>query len=205
VGVRFEAGQAWERHSLQSQAGGEGVHSEAGVDYTETFSPVARFTTLRVLLTVAANRDLEVHHLDIKTAFLNGFLEEEIFMQQPEGFEEGGPELVCKLQRSLYGLKQASRAWNERLVQELNALNFDVTEADPSLFVHRKREDLFLLVYVDDMLLVGRDGDLSFVKEGLKENFTVTNMGEASFFLGMGIERDREERKIELSQSRSQP
>jgi hypothetical protein len=102
----------------------KGYSQVEGVDFQETFSPVARFTTMRVLLTMAADMDLEVHQLDIKTAFLNGYLDGEIYMEQPEGHvvegestrtQGGSTRLVCRLHRSLHELKQASRAWNERL------------------------------------------------------------------------------------------
>lgn len=189
----------------------KGYSQVEGVDFQETFSPVARFTTMRVILTMAADQDLEVHQLDIKTAFLNGYLEEEIYMEQPEGYVLEGEStrgqgkstrLVCKLQRSLYGLKQASRAWNERLRVELAKLEFDPAPMEPSLFLHRGGKGPYLLVYVDDILMVGRSVDMAPLKQELEKIFTVTGGEEASFFLSIGLERDREAGTFTLTQRR---
>ena len=102
----------------------KGFMQQEGIDYNEVFAPVIKHTTLRTLLPMAAAEDMELHQLDIKTAFLNGDLEESIYMEQPEGYAEKGPNMVCHLRKTLYGLKQAPRAWNTRLKQELERMGF---------------------------------------------------------------------------------
>ena len=181
----------------------KGYSQIQGVDYTETFSPVARYTTLRLLLTVAAEQNLEILQLDIKTAFLHGDLEEEIFMKLPEGFTDGGNQgFHCKLLKSLYGLKQASRAWNEKLSGELRKLDFMASEGEPSLFLHRWKKQLYLLCYVDDLLIVGERNEVHPVRDELQKCFSLSDLGEASLFLGMELERDRKEATVILSQRR---
>jgi hypothetical protein len=118
----------------------KGFKQKKGVDYEEVFAPVSRHVTLRSLLAVAAARDLEVDQLDIKTAFLNGDLEEEIWMEQPELYETGGKQLACRLKKLLYGLKQAPRAWYLKLTSEMRGLGFKPSDADPALFI-RQGED----------------------------------------------------------------
>ena len=111
----------------------KGFRQKVGVDFNEVFAPVSKYATLRALLAVAAVDDLEVHQLDIKTALLNGILEEEVYIEQPTGYEEGGPSIGCRLHKALYGLKQAPRAWHTRLNEELTEMGFKPTAADPGL------------------------------------------------------------------------
>ncbi|GFH31283.1 retrovirus-related Pol poly from transposon TNT 1-94 [Haematococcus lacustris] len=144
----------------------------------------------------AAAQDMELHQLDVQAAFLNRLLEpdEVIHMQQPQGFAEGGSKKVCRLQRALYGLCQAPHAWHTRLKQELEAMGFTVSQADPSLFtLVRPTGIVWLLVYVDDCLIGSSKGDsdsLSFVKQQLSAAFQVKHIGEQELFLGMQISRN---------------
>jgi hypothetical protein len=178
----------------------KGYSQRPGEDYAETFAPVAKFATVRVLLTLAAQREWPVDHLDVKTAFLHGVLQEEIFMEQPQGFEvEGGA--CCKLVKSLYGLKQASRAWYERLRGELLGLGLQGADEDPSLFYTNDR-GVFLLVYVDDMLLMGDQDAMQEIKRGLAKKFTLSDLGEAKFFLGLELQWDRGNRQVRVKQER---
>jgi hypothetical protein len=141
----------------------KGFKQTKGVDYEEVFAPVSRHVTVRTLLAVAAAKDLKVEQLDVKTAFLNGELEEEIWMEQPEGFEVGGKNQACYLLKTLYGLKQAPRAWHLKLTAEMESLGFEASVADPSLFVKKAGEEtVYVAVWVDDCLLVGE-------KEAVKE------------------------------------
>jgi hypothetical protein len=107
-----------------------------GVDYNETFAPVTKFTSIRCILALAALEDMEIHQMDVKTTFFNGKLEEEIYMEQLQGFvHQGGEHLVCKLHKSLYGLKQSPRAWNQKLDAFIKSIEFMKSEADPSVYV----------------------------------------------------------------------
>ncbi len=129
------------------------------VDYNETFSPIAKFTSIRCILALAALEDMKIHQMDVKTTFLNGDLEEEIYMEQLQGFVHQGDEhLVCKLHKSLYGLKQFPRAWNQKLDTFLKNIEFMKSEANPSVYVTWVGDVKFLIVvYVDDLILVCND------------------------------------------------
>ncbi len=106
------------------------------MDYNETFAPIAKFTSIRCILALAALEDMEIHQMDVKTTFLNDELEEEIYMEQPQGFvHQGGEHLVCKFHKSLYGLKQSPRAWNQKLDAFLKSIESMKSEADPSVYV----------------------------------------------------------------------
>lgn len=136
-----------------------GYNQILGLDFLDTFSPVVKPTTVRIILTIAVTKYWKIRHPDINNAFLNGHLEEEIYMQQPPDFEErDGKGLVCKLTKTLYGLKQASRAWFLRLKQVLKRLGFYGSRADHSLFFKfQGPHSIFLLVYVDDILITRSD------------------------------------------------
>ena len=154
----------------------KGFMQREGIDYNEVFAPVRKHTTLRALLALAAAEDMELHQLDIKTAFLNGELEETVYMQQPQGLTEGEPNVVCHLRKALYGLKQAPRAWNTRLKQELENMGFTASEADPGLFVaHYKGGKVYVLVYVDDILVASKS--LEDIKHRMTEAFKVRDPG----------------------------
>lgn len=182
----------------------KGFHQREGIDYTEVFAPTAKYVTFRAFMSVAAVKDLELRHLDIKTAFLNGILEEEVWMQQPEGYVQGGPHLACKLKRALYGLKQAPRAWHTRLHKELTSMGFTQSLADPGLyFAFVNGVNTLLLIYVDDILVACSDSSIvdRFCKR-LLSTFDGRDLGDASHFLGIAIQRDRVNRSIKLSQAR---
>ena len=187
------------RHKARLVA--KGFTQKEGIDYNEVFAPVTRLSTMRALLATAASNDYEIIQADIKTAFLNGKLEQEVYMEQPEGFAEDSNK-VCKLRKTIYGLKQAPRAWHECLAKALMNEGFRKSHADPSLFTRiGSTGRIFILVYVDDMLLVGENKEkLERTIENLKSLFDTKNLGEAGYFLGMKIERNRPRKIIRLSQ-----
>ena len=134
----------------------KGFHQQAGFDYSETFSPVAKPATIRVILTLALSKGWPLRQLDVNNAFLNGILHEEVYMSQPEGFTATDPSLVCRLHKALYGLKQAPRAWFEHLAHALFKLGFISSKCDPSLFVYASASHcVYSLVYVDDIIITG--------------------------------------------------
>ncbi len=140
-----------------------------GVDYNETFAPVAKFVSICCILALAAIKDMEIHQMDVKIAFLNGDLEEEIYMEQPEGFTQEGENLVCKFHKSLYGLKQSPMVWNQKLDAFLKSIKFVRSDADFSVYVAQVGDvKFFIVVYVDDLILVCDNTDkLLQVKEEL--------------------------------------
>ncbi|POM64988.1 putative transposable element [Phytophthora palmivora] len=181
----------------------KGFLQEYGIDYNEIFSPVIRMEVLRLLLTIAALLDLEIHQMDVKTAFLNGFLEEEIYMAQPEGFTTPGQEdLVCKLIKSLYGLKQAPRVWYQTLSAFLEKLGFSKLIKDSCVFIRTiDGVTCYIAVYVDDLLIIAPTRALiSELKSALKKRFSMTDLGEVKYLLGWSIQRDRKNRTIFVHQ-----
>jgi Reverse transcriptase (RNA-dependent DNA polymerase) len=184
----------------------KGYQQVEGVDFDEVYAPVSKHATLRTLLAIAAKENLELHQLDIKTAFLNGELEETIYMAQPPGYEEGGAATVCRLKKAIYGLRQAPRAWHTRLKKELEEMGFQMAEADPGLWVLRQPDGtaVYILVYVDDMLIAAKDmEDVEHTKKLLCDAFDARDLGEAKLFLGMEIIRNREEKTIKLVQQKT--
>lgn len=180
----------------------KGFHQREGIDYEEVFAPVSKYTTLRTLLALAASQDLEIHQLDIKTAFLNGELEEDVWIKQPPGYESGYG-MACHLHKSLYGLKQAPRAWHAKLKEELMTMGFRPSAADPALFIKDGIPPIFLLTYVDDILIVTGDSTaLGDTKTKITTAFEARDLGTATCFLGMDIHRDRTARTITLAQGR---
>ena len=181
----------------------KGFRQIEGVDFHEVFAPVSKHASLRTFLAKVAVEDLELHQLDVKTAFLNGDLEEVIYMQQPPGFEQGGPRIVCLLRKSLYGLKQAPRAWHLKLKQELLNLGFTPSEADPSVYVlHEADGSVYLAIYVDDILAASASlALLTSTESKLQQLFDIHNLGNAAHFLGMEITRDSTTRTLTLSQA----
>ena len=181
----------------------KGFLQREGVDFDEVYAPVSKYATLRALLAVVAARDLDLHQLDIKTAFLHGQLEEEVWIEQPPGFPTADSSQSCRLHRALYGLKQAPRAWHKRLSEQLGQLGFAPSQADPSLCTRaNKGRSTYVLVYVDDILAAADNTqDIKDYKAALSSAFDTHDLGEAETFLSMTIGRDRSARTIGLSQA----
>ncbi|CAL1402230.1 unnamed protein product [Linum trigynum] len=178
----------------------QGFGQEYGLDYDETFAPVAKMQTVRTLLAVAAVRGWPLFQLDVKNAFLHGDLKEVVYMKRPPGYTVGRDDQVCRLRRSLYGLKQAPRAWFEKFQSTVLALGFKQSTNDPSLFLRSSSAGIIaLLLYVDDMIITGDDASgITHLKEGLHASFTLKELGSLSYFLGLEITRSS--RGILLSQ-----
>ncbi|KAL2250242.1 UNVERIFIED_CONTAM: Retrovirus-related Pol polyprotein from transposon RE1 [Sesamum indicum] len=169
----------------------KGFNQVEGVDYTEIFSPVAKAVTVRLFFALAAARGWVLEQLDVNNAFLHGYLQEDIYMTPPAGYKVDSG-LVCKLERSLYGLKQASRQWNVELTLKLQQFGFNQSAHDHCLFLlHTANGLVSLLVYVDDILLAGVDiDDVKKVKAYLHQLFTIKDIGQARYFLGLEIARN---------------
>jgi len=171
----------------------KGYTQKEGEDFFDTYSPVARLTTIRVLLSLAASYGLIVHQMDVKTAFLNGELEEEIYMDQLDGFVANGQEgKVCKLLKSLYGLKQAPKQWHEKFDRTLTSAGFVVNEADKCVYYrYGGGEGVILCLYVDDILIFGSSLKvIEEVKEFLSNNFEMKDLGEADVILNIKLLRE---------------
>jgi hypothetical protein len=182
-----------------------GFSQTEGIDYNETFSPVAKMQSIRTLLAIVAITDMELHQMDVKTAFLHGDVKEDLYMQQPEGFVQPGKEhLVCKLKRALYGLKQAPRAWYERIDSFLVGIGFTRVQADYGVYVIRSGVMVCIIsVYVDDLLLACNSVPyLTDIKRKLSGEFEMKDLGEAAYILGVRITRDRSKRLIYLDQQK---
>ena len=183
----------------------QGYSQTEGVDYEEVFSPVARATTIRMLLSFANTHDLEVHQMDVKTAFLNGVLDNEIFMEQPEGFiDPNKPDFVCKLNKGLYGLKQSARCWNQTLDEYLVGVAgyYKKSAADGCIYLKNVGSSFIILaIYVDDIIPISNDISLlNKEKDALCKKFEMVDNGEVHFFLGMMIKRDRNQKVMSISQ-----
>ena len=175
----------------------KGYMQVQGIDYEETFSPVARYKSIRYLLAHAALLDWEIEAMDVKLAHLHGVLDEEIYMEQPEGFIAKGEEnKVCRLVRSLYGLKQAGRVWNRTFVHTIKKkLGFKTIHSDAGVYVLNQQKggntEMILILYVDDLLLLGEDlSKIGDVKCQLGKLYQMKDLGPASSYLGIQITRN---------------
>ncbi|WVZ78827.1 hypothetical protein U9M48_026477 [Paspalum notatum var. saurae] len=178
-----------------------GFTQRPGIDFDETFSPVVKPATIRTVLTLALARDWPVHQLDVNNAFLHGTLSETVYCVQPSGFvDPQHPDHVCRLNKSLYGLKQAPRAWFSRFATHLLSLGFTEAKTDASLFIfHRGTETVYLLLYVDDIVLTASsDALLRRTIDALQREFSMKDLGPLHHFLGLSV--TRQHGSIHLSQ-----
>ncbi|KIK18519.1 hypothetical protein PISMIDRAFT_14301 [Pisolithus microcarpus 441] len=181
----------------------KGFTQEYGIDFEDTFSPVTRFETVRILLAHAAQNNWEMEAVDVKTAFLYGKLDEEIYMEQPEGFKIKGQEhMVYRLLHSLYGLKQAALSWNKELHQSLLRMGFLRSKVDAGVyFYNSKAGQVIFLVYVDDGLFLGSHKNLLKKKKGeFMKTWESRDLGDVKEYLGIQIRRKRQTREIWLDQ-----
>ena len=180
----------------------KGYAQKYGIDYDEIFSPVVRFSSIRLLLAFAVQRDFLIHQMDVETAFLNGKLDEEIYMQQPEGYVKPGEEhLACKLEKSLYGLKQSSRCWNKAFKESVEKLGFTQASADPCVFIRKKDTLTIIAIHVDDLMILAKNIlEMQRLKNSLKVQFKMKDMGELHYYVGVCIVQDKERKQVYLHQ-----
>ncbi|KAH9698132.1 hypothetical protein KPL71_023896 [Citrus sinensis] len=170
-------------------------NQEEGIDFDETFAPVARLESIRMLLAYACHKDFILYQMDVKSAFLNGYIMEEVYVKQPPGFEnEKFPDHVYKLSKALYGLKQAPRAWYDRLKNFLLDNDFSMGKANTTLFVKHKNQDILIVqIYVDDIIF-GSTNELlcKDFSSCMSQEFEMSMMGELKYFLGLQIKQNEE-------------
>jgi len=177
---------------LKARLVARGFQQKAGIDFDEVFAPVVKWSTIRTLTARAAKLGHAVHHLDIKTAFLYGHLTEDVYMQQPQGFVKSGHEhLVCKLKRALYGLRQSPRMWYERIHHFLLSKGYTRSDNDHNMYYKGEGDEKTLLVvYVDDLFITGGDDvEINWIKQELKKEFDISDLGLVNRYLGVHFQR----------------
>ncbi|GKA09506.1 zinc finger, CCHC-type containing protein [Tanacetum coccineum] len=168
----------------------KGYVQEQGIDFDEVFAPVARIETVRLILALAAYHGWQVHHLDVKSAFLHGDLKEEVYVTQPEGFiQQGNSGKVYKLTKALYGLRQAPRAWNMKLDQTLKSLDFKKCNLEQAVYTKRsKTSTLIVGVYVDDLIITGTPRkEIDLFKSQMEDKFEMSDLGLLAYYLGIEV------------------
>ncbi|KAK3034295.1 hypothetical protein RJ639_034099 [Escallonia herrerae] len=187
--VKFHPDGTVERYKATFVA--KGYTQIEGLDFHKTFAPVAKLVTVRCLLAIASIKKWELHQLDVNNAFLHGDLEEEVYMKIPQGFSKQGENRVCRLQKSLYGLRQASGNWYHTFTQSLLVVGFIQSQSDHSLFTFtRKGSFLAVLIYVDDVIVTGTDSaNISWLKHYLDTKFHIKDLGKLKYFLGIEVAR----------------
>jgi len=173
-----------------------------GLDYNKEFAPVAKFTTIRCILALTAANWWVLHQMDVKTAFLNGDLDEEVYMEQPDGYVDPTyPDKVCRLLQALYGLKQSPKMWYAKLYDFLKSQGFDNIDPDACLYlIMDDGEIIIVLVYVDDLLLVASSlAAIYKTKDALHKRFEMKDLGEAKVIHGLEIRRDKALGTLKLS------
>lgn len=174
----------------------QGYSQRYKIDFNDTYAPTMRFAAIRALLTIGALEDWEIESVDISNAYLNGVPPENevVYMHQPEGFQQGGKEYVCKLQKGLYGLKQSGRLWYKKLASVLEGAGLVRMVTDPSIYVWEK-EDMKVItpVFVDDMTILSPSTQKSNeVKALLRKHFKTRDLSPISYLLGIAITHDRQ-------------
>ena len=173
----------------------QGYSQKQGIDYTEVFAPVVKHESLRTLLAMANQYDLDVHQMDVNSAYLNGDIDADIFMKQPEGYvDPSNPNKVCKLRKGLYGLKQGARCWNKKMDNFLKTEGFTASAADPCIYIKRKKGKILILaLYVDDTAIATNcQRMLAETKRKLSAQFRMVDLGGMKYILGMMVKRDRQ-------------
>lgn len=181
---------------LKARLVAKGFKQRFGIDYSDTFSPVIKPSTIRVILSLAVTKGWNMRQVDIQNAFLHGILEEEVYMRQPPGFQDPDKpqNYICKLKKALYGLKQAPKAWHSRLTGKLMELGFKASVADSSLFILKNRDiTIYMLIYVDDIIIVSSsDQATESLIQNLKTDFAVKDLGDLKYFLGIEVKKTRD-------------
>jgi hypothetical protein len=167
----------------------KGYAQTYGIDYEETYSPIAKMN-VRAIIVMTTTKGWSLHQMDVKNAFLHGYLQEKVYMEQPPGYvDETQPNLVCRLKKVLYGLKQAPRAWSNKIGQYLVTNGFQTSNVDFSLYVKKTNHGIVVIViYVDDLIIRGDSNvDISNLKKLLKQEFEMKDLGELRYFLGIEV------------------
>lgn len=169
----------------------KGFKQLEGINYTESFFPIAKLVTIRLFLAIAASHSWPVHQMDINNAYLHGFIDDELYILPPEGYTKATPSQVCKLRKALYGLKQVGHQWNKEFTSKLLSFGFHQSPYDHCLFTKGSGSHFQALIfYIDDMLLTSEDeSNLLATKTFLDKMFTIKDLGYAKFFLGLEIAR----------------
>ncbi|KAL0356269.1 UNVERIFIED_CONTAM: Retrovirus-related Pol polyprotein from transposon RE1 [Sesamum radiatum] len=191
--TKLNADGSIQKHKARLVA--KGYSQLPGIDYTETFAPVARLDTIRALVAIAANKKWKIYQMDVKSAFLNGYIDEEIYVEQPQGFvAKGCEEKVLRLKKALYGLKQAPRAWYSRIDNYFMNQGFRRSLSEPTLYVKRQGNDtLIVSLYVDDLIYTGNNEKMIHdFKEDMMKTFEMSDLGLMHFFLGIEINQEKE-------------
>eukprot|EP01018_Ginkgo_biloba_P024032 Gb_18989 [translate_table: standard] len=188
--TKYKADGTIDKHKVRLVV--KGYTQKEGIEYEETSAPTAKMITIRLVLAIAAQLGWKVHQMDVKSDFLNGDLEEGVYMQQPEGFKVKGKEkLVCRLDKALYGLKQAPRAWYIKIDEHLRGSGFQRSASDPNLYIKKDGDLVILVVYVDDLVITGNSLKLiDEVKGDLGKAFEMTDLGLLHYCLGIEVMED---------------